>query len=245
MEYLPNPFGTGTNDIRPRLMSCVLLVHAEVTASGHQFRQNRIIMPILETREIGLRDPTHKKHPIQVTRTMVPHTLGLLKDADIDGLKDFAESIWTLVYKDIISPGQIRYMLDRLYDAGLLREHISAGNPLFGAYRGDKLVGYAHVFIEGQKSRLDKLYVDSLHQQMGIGRALVDEAVEFALHSGCSLMTLRVNRNNTNAVQAYEKYGFGIVATHQKDIGGGYIMDDYLMLKNLVTDHGLDLQPSP
>ena len=58
-------------------------------------------------------------------------------------------------------------------------------------------------------------------------------------------MTLRVNRNNTNAVQAYEKYGFGIVATHQKDLGGGYIMDEYLMLKNLVTDHGLDLQRSP
>ena len=198
MEYLPNPFGTGTNVIRPRLMSCVLLVHAEVTPSGYQFRQNRIIMAILKTRETGLRDPTDKKHPMQVTRTMVPHTVGLLKDADINGLKDFAESIWTLVYKDILSPGQIRYMLDRLYDAGLLREHISSGNPLFGAYRGDKLVGYAHVYIEGHQSRLDKLYVDTLHQQMGIGRALVDEAVEFALHSGCSLMTLRVNRNNTD-----------------------------------------------
>ena len=46
-------------------------------------------------------------------------------------------------------------------------------------------------------------------------------------------MTLRVNRNNINAVAAYERFGFGIVATNKKDIGGGYVMDDYLMLKDL------------
>jgi ribosomal protein S18 acetylase RimI-like enzyme len=165
---------------------------------------------------------------------MVPITVGLLKDANIDALKELAESIWNVTYSNIISAGQIRYMLDRLYHPDLLREQVSSGNPLFGAYSGEHLVGYAHLFVEGHQSRLDKLYVDTLHQGNGIGRNLVDHAIRFAIGSDCSLMTLRVNRNNVNAVAAYEQLGFGIVATHKKDIGGGYVMDDYLMLMDLV-----------
>jgi ribosomal protein S18 acetylase RimI-like enzyme len=157
----------------------------------------------------------------------------LLKDANIDALREFAESIWTIAYRDIISGAQIRYMLDRLYHPDLLRDQVALGHPLFGAYSGEDLVGYAHVFFEGHQSRLDKLYVAPLYQGIGVGRKLVDEAVRFAIGSDCSLMTLRVNRNNLNAVAAYEHFGFGILATHKKDIGGGYIMDDYLMMKDL------------
>lgn len=167
---------------------------------------------------------------------MAPITVALLKEANIDTLKDLAESIWTIAYRDIISAAQIRYMIDRLYHPDLLREQVANGNPLFGAYSGDDLVGYGHVFIDGHQSRLDKLYVETLYQGLGIGRKLVEEAERFALGCDCSLMTLRVNRNNINAVAAYERFGFGIVATNKKDIGGGYVMDDYLMLKDLVAE---------
>lgn len=192
------------------------------------------MMPKLKFREPL---PVHnKKHPKKVTCSMTPITVGLLKDANINGLKDLAESIWTITYRDVISQAQIRYMLDRLYQSDLLREQVSSGNPLLGAYSGEDLVGYAHVFIEGHQSRLDKLYVDTLYQGLGIGRKLVAAAERFALDCDCSLMTLRVNRNNLNAVAAYERFGFGIVATNKKEIGGGYIMDDYLMLKDLVAE---------
>lgn len=177
----------------------------------------------------------NKKHREEVTRSMIPICVDLLKEANIDGLKDLALSIWQIAYREIISSGQISYMVDRLYDPELLREQIGLGNPLYGAYSGEALVGYAHLFIEGHHSRLDKLYVDTLYQRMGIGRKLVNQSEKFAMASDCSLMTLRVNRNNFNAVAAYENYGFEIVATHKKDIGGGYVMDDYLMLKELGT----------
>jgi len=169
---------------------------------------------------------------------MVPISIGLLNDANTDALKDLAESIWKVTYSNIISPSQIRYMLDRLYDPALLRDQVRSGNPLFGAYSGETLVGYAHLFIEGHHAQLDKLYVDTLHQGNGIGRKLVAQAVKFAICSDCSLMTLRVNRNNVNAVAAYEQMGFAIVSTHKKDIGGGYVMDDYLMLMDLMPEDG-------
>lgn len=174
--------------------------------------------------------------PSEVTSSMNTISVSLLKEANIDALKDLADSIWSITYRDLISPSQIRYMLDRLYHPDLLREQIALGHPLFGAYSGKDLIGYAHVFVEGHQSRLDKLYVATMHQGTGIGRRLVKESVRFAIDADCSLMTLRVNRHNTNAVAAYEQFGFGIVATDKKDIGGGYFMDDYLMLMDLVAE---------
>lgn len=185
----------------------------------------------------ALPENNNKKHPNQVTYSMVPTNVSLLEDANLDTLKDLAESIWMITYRDVISLAQIRYMLDRLYRPELLREQVASGNPLFGAYSGKELVGYAHVFIEGHQSRLDKLYVSTLYQGNGIGRKLVDAAQSYAVDRDCGLMTLRVNRNNEGAIAAYERLGFGIVATNKKDIGGGYVMDDYLMIKDLLDEN--------
>ena len=40
---------------------------------------------------------------------------------------------------------------------------------------------------------------------------------------------LRVNIYNTNSIAAYEKFGFKTIAEDVADIGGGYVMDDYIM----------------
>jgi ribosomal protein S18 acetylase RimI-like enzyme len=42
-----------------------------------------------------------------------------------------------------------------------------------------------------------------------------------------------VNKRNRNAIAAYEKYGFRIVDSVVKDIGGGFVMDDYIMSKDV------------
>ena len=42
-----------------------------------------------------------------------------------------------------------------------------------------------------------------------------------------------LNRNNRSAIAAYGKHGFEIRDTAVKDIGGGFVMDDYIMEKRL------------
>ena len=42
-------------------------------------------------------------------------------------------------------------------------------------------------------------------------------------------MRLRVNRHNDAAIRAYRRAGFVIVASDCLPIGGGFVMDDYLM----------------
>jgi ribosomal protein S18 acetylase RimI-like enzyme len=44
---------------------------------------------------------------------------------------------------------------------------------------------------------------------------------------------LYVNKKNNKAIRAYKKSGFVINESICKDIGGGFFMDDYKMIKHL------------
>jgi diamine N-acetyltransferase len=50
---------------------------------------------------------------------------------------------------------------------------------------------------------------------------------------GCKRLTLAVNRNNKTAIAAYLKNGFQIAETSLKQIGGGFWMDDYIMVRTV------------
>ena len=49
----------------------------------------------------------------------------------------------------------------------------------------------------------------------------------------CKIIRLTVNKNNTNSISAYEKLGFINKGGVVKDIGNGFVMDDYKMEKTL------------
>ena len=50
---------------------------------------------------------------------------------------------------------------------------------------------------------------------------------------GFTRLELRVNRANTGAIRAYERFGFRIRGPLVTDIGGGFVMDDHVMERSL------------
>ena len=48
-----------------------------------------------------------------------------------------------------------------------------------------------------------------------------------------SKIYLTVNKNNINAIRAYEKLGFKNIESLVSDIGNGFVMDDFKMEKIL------------
>jgi diamine N-acetyltransferase len=44
---------------------------------------------------------------------------------------------------------------------------------------------------------------------------------------------LAVNKANAKAIAAYKKYGFRIRDSVVQPIGGGFVMDDYFMVKDV------------
>jgi GNAT superfamily N-acetyltransferase len=159
-----------------------------------------------------------------------------LSAADADELAALAASIWRAHYRSIISAAQIEYMLRERYDPAVVRDELKRGDLWW-----DKLLvnasmaGFASYFLMRDESamKLDKLYVETAHRGRGYGGMLVDRAVTMARAYGCETLKLAVNKRNAGAIAAYEKYGFAITDAVVKDIGGGFVMDDYVMCKHV------------
>ena len=47
------------------------------------------------------------------------------------------------------------------------------------------------------------------------------------------MLVLNVNKNNDRAISAYVRNGFVVREAVVVDIGGGFVMDDYIMAKRL------------
>lgn len=153
---------------------------------------------------------------------------------EADALAALARSIWNVAYRDIISQAQIDYMLDQRYKPGLIRQLLARGDLWLAARAGDELVGFAHGHTLGDGDyKLDKLYVHTDWQRHGIGGELIRAVAERACRHGHDRLVLRVNRQNQPAIDAYLKHGFAVATIVVEDIGGGFIMDDYVMIKEL------------
>lgn len=145
--------------------------------------------------------------------------------ADIARLADV---VWRAHYPGIISNAQIDYMLAKMYHLDVLRREIASGITYLRALDRDHLLGFAAYGPANAEIKLHKLYVDPQHQRRGIGRALI-QSVERA--SAGRTLVLTVNKRNHQAIAAYQKHGFKIRNSVAVDIGGGFVMDDYVMAK--------------
>lgn len=163
---------------------------------------------------------------------IVPATPG-----DAEAIAALAKVIWHRHYPAIINQAQIDYMLAQRYAPELLRRQI--GSP---GHRWDKLLldgelaGFAHCFVNGSEMKLDKLYIHPEHQHKGYGGKLIAHAVMAAQDAGCARLLLAVNKHNKNAIAAYRKHGFEVIEAVVQDIGDGFVMDDYIMAREVERD---------
>lgn len=153
---------------------------------------------------------------------------------EAEAVVDLAGRVWRAHYPGIITPEQIDYMLEQRYRPVLVRQFIARGDLWLAARAEGVLVGFAHghPLAEGDY-KLDKLYVDLDWQRHGIGGALIREVAMRAGRRGFTRLVLRVNRQNQQAIDAYLKQGFTVATLVMEDIGGGFVMDDYVMVKAL------------
>ena len=147
-----------------------------------------------------------------------------------------AAEIWHAHYPAIISVAQIEYMLAQRYDPAIVRDELRRGDLWWDQLLvGGRMTGFSSYFRTGNANemKLDKLYVHHDHHRRGYGGMLLDRVVTIARAYGCETLVLAVNKSNRNAICVYEKHGFEITGKVVKDIGGGFVMDDYLMTRHV------------
>lgn len=156
---------------------------------------------------------------------------------------DLARRVWHEHYPGVISRAQIDYMLVQDYSLPAMRAEIADGVRYRLARLGDEMVGFAAhgpAALETDTLWLHKLYVLADYRRRGVAAALFETAREHAADCARRTIRLRVNRGNRNAVAAYRRLGFMIEGTDVKDIGNGFVMDDYIMRRKADPDqpHG-------
>jgi len=154
-------------------------------------------------------------------------------EAALPEVARLAESIWWQCYPPIIGAAQVHYMLGRGYALPALREKLRAGSRFFLLRAGPRPVGFFAWCPVDREAFLDKLYLEPAYQGRGFGQWMLDAMVAQATDAGLETVSLRVNRHNEAAIRAYARAGFEIHATDCKPIGGGFVMDDYLMWRPL------------
>ena len=152
---------------------------------------------------------------------------------DIPLINELAWIVFPHTYKELLSPGQIEFMMDWMYSpANLKKQMTEDGHTYFIAYEENEPAGYLSIQPEGEHTyHLQKIYVLPSFQGKKLGKQLFNHAIEAIkeLHPEPCQMRLNVNRYNTKAVDFYFRMGMKKVFEGDFDIGHGYLMTDYIM----------------
>lgn len=157
------------------------------------------------------------------------------KPEDAEIIESLAKKIWPEAYKAIISQDQIAYMLNLMYSPEKIKAEILSGTKYFLVKDENELLAYASVSIQNsQDIKLNKLYRIQDKKWKGLGRTLLETCIFQAINWGGKYLILNVNKQNP-AVNFYLNNGFNVREETVLSIGEGYVMDDFIMERQLLT----------
>ena len=155
---------------------------------------------------------------------------------DVPEIAQMAEKIWWHHFPGIISDEQIRYMLKKMYSPEVIEAEIEGEEVdyRFILCREDK-VGFCSFgpSEHPDEMKIHKLYILPACQRRGFGIGALQCIERLCREYGLTTMTLAVNKHNSSAIRAYKRGGFVIQESVTENIGGGFVMNDYIMRKKL------------
>ena len=130
---------------------------------------------------------------------------------------------------ELIGEKQVAYMVDKFQSYPALTQQIQDGYEYYQFFDDGEFCGYCGIHPEGGKLFLSKLYIRKEFR----GRHLATKVFEFlkvlCKERGYSAIWLTCNKHNDGSLAVYRHLGFETTDTQEADIGGGFIMDDYIM----------------
>lgn len=158
-------------------------------------------------------------------------------EKDLQVIRDIAADIWPKTFAEILSAGQITYMMQMMYAPEVMRNEVNNGGHFIIVSVDDTPAGYISwsPYQPEGTAKLHKLYLLQKFHHLGIGSAMLAEVEKRAANAGFTRLILNVNKYNETAKKAYFRNGFTIAESVQIDIGNNFIMDDFVMAKDIDT----------
>lgn len=160
-----------------------------------------------------------------------------VESIDIPVLAQLASSIWHEFWVDVLSFGQIEYMVEKFQSENAIKNQIKTENYIYFFIKAEgETIGYVGLSLKPNYLFLSKLYIIHTYRHCGYGSQVFKLIKDFAYMHNYNKIILTVNKHNTNAIEAYLGWGFETIASVETEIGEGFIMDDYIMEYRLTLE---------
>ncbi len=153
-------------------------------------------------------------------------------EKDIPVIKQLADRIWKKHYVPIIGTEQVEFMLNKMYSTESIAQQMHDEQNYTLVYDKETPIGYIALSTKDNKNYfLHKFYIEVGEQGKGIGSQLLDYII--GTMKTVETIELTVNRQNFKSINFYFKHGFIIKEVADFDIGNGFFMNDFVMIKRL------------
>ncbi|WP_438447615.1 GNAT family N-acetyltransferase [Gorillibacterium sp. sgz5001074] len=166
-------------------------------------------------------------------RTCTLQDLRLLQDLSVDTFKE--------TFQSQNSPESMAAYLEQAFNLEQLeKEHGNPSSQFHLIYSGEEAAGYLKVNVLDAQSEqmghdaleIERIYIKQKHHQQGLGKRLIDQAIDMAKEQNKRRVWLGVWEHNERAIAFYNKLGFVRTGSHSFFLGDEE-QTDWIMTKLL------------
>ncbi|WP_223067407.1 GNAT family N-acetyltransferase [Paenibacillus caui] len=157
-------------------------------------------------------------------------------------LQEISYETFNETFKHQNSPENMNAYLERAFNLKQLEKELSnISSQFFFVYFNNEVAGYLKVNTNDAQSEemgdesleIERIYIKSKFQKHGLGKYLLNKAMEIARERNKKKIWLGVWENNENAIAFYKKMGFVQTGAHSFYMGDEEQMD-FIMTQKLI-----------
>ncbi|WP_248930619.1 GNAT family N-acetyltransferase [Paenibacillus hamazuiensis] len=162
---------------------------------------------------------------------------------DLQILQELSIETFNDTFKDQNSPENMKAYLERAFNSEQLEKELANGSSeFFFILFNEELAGYLKVNMNDAQSEkmgdesleIERIYIRSHFQRKGLGKYLINKAMEIAKSQNKKMIWLGVWEKNENAIDFYKKMGFVQTGAHSFYMGDEEQID-FILTKTLVS----------
>ena len=160
---------------------------------------------------------------------------------DLQLLQEISIETFNDTFKDQNSPQNMKAYLERVFNSKQLEKELSnLSSDFFFIYFNNEVAGYLKVNTNDAQSEtmgdesleIERIYIKNKFQKHGLGKYLLNKAIEIAMDRNKKEIWLGVWEKNENAIAFYKKMDFVQTGAHPFYMGDEE-QTDYIMVKTL------------
>lgn len=161
---------------------------------------------------------------------------------ELSKLQEISYETFIETFKHQNSPENMNAYLEMAFNLKQLKKELSnISSQFFFVYFNNEVAGYLKVNTNDAQSEemgdesleIERIYIKNIFQKHGLGKYLLNKAMEIAMERNKKKIWLGVWEKNENAISFYKKMGFVQTGAHSFYMGDEEQMD-FIMTKTLI-----------